>query len=148
QGRGQRGPVRSGVRHALPGLPGHQGRRPDRVLQPRRGQTHPGRLSPGGLRSAAPRPQEDGMKMIALGLSALVLSAGAAQAEERCYAYDPESPSARLMTRAITLRVEQGWFGRVRVEQLYATAGEGYATLERGGLDRAQVSAALPADAE
>ena len=42
QGRGQRGPVRPGVRHGLPGLPGHQGRRRHRVLHRRRGQAHAG----------------------------------------------------------------------------------------------------------
>jgi translation initiation factor IF-2 len=38
QGRRGRGDLGHGVRHGLPGLPGHKGRRPDRVLQPRRGE--------------------------------------------------------------------------------------------------------------
>ena len=42
QGRGQRGPVGPGVRHAFPGLPGHQGRRLHRVLHRRRDQAHAG----------------------------------------------------------------------------------------------------------
>uniref|UniRef100_A0A0N4ZEN4 Tr-type G domain-containing protein n=1 Tax=Parastrongyloides trichosuri TaxID=131310 RepID=A0A0N4ZEN4_PARTI len=42
QGRGQRGALGPGVRHAVPGLPGHQGRRLHRVLHRRRDQAHPG----------------------------------------------------------------------------------------------------------
>ena len=84
---------------------------------------------------------------LALILLPLLALAGPAMADERFYAYDPVSNSARLLTRGITLQVERGLFGASLVERLFSTAGSGSDGLERGGLSDAQMRAALP-DAE
>lgn len=74
-------------------------------------------------------------------------AAGPALADERFYAYDPAGPSARLLTRGVTLQVERGLFGATRVERFYSTSGEGSAGLARGGLTDGELRAALPAGA-
>lgn len=87
------------------------------------------------------------MSRLLLILLPMLCLAGPAAADERFYAYDPVSSSARLLTRGITLQVERGLFGATRVERLYATAGAGSAGLERDSLPDGQLRAALPAGA-
>jgi hypothetical protein len=82
------------------------------------------------------------MRLVLILLPLLAL-AGPALADQRFYAYDPVSSSARLLTRGITLEVERGLLGATRVERLYSTAGAGSAGLERGGLTDAQMRQAL-----
>lgn len=88
------------------------------------------------------------MARLLLILLPLLFLAGPASADERFYAYDAVSSSARLLTRGITLQVERGLFGGTRVERLYATVGSGSAALEREGLPDNQLRAALPAGAQ
>lgn len=75
---------------------------------------------------------------------ALVLASAAApaQADVRYLAYDAADRVTQAMTRGLTLEVERGLFGAVRLNGLYSTTSRGSARLDRGGPDG--VRRALP----
>lgn len=70
-------------------------------------------------------------------MSALVLASAAApaHADTRFLAYDAADRITQAMTRGLTLEVERGLFGVVRLNGLYSTTSRGSARLERGGPD-------------
>ena len=82
--------------------------------------------------------------LFALSLLMLV-AAPAAAGQVRYYSFDPADDRTQRLTRGITLEVERGLFGGVRVHGLYSTSARGSADLDHvGGLN---LSAALPAGA-
>lgn len=81
-----------------------------------------------------------------LGLTACASLADPPGASARFYAYDPATPTARRMTRGITLEVERGLLGGARVVRFYATAATGSAALDHDAVS-GPVRAALPAGA-
>lgn len=68
-------------------------------------------------------------------LSAVLAAAAAApvRADVRYLAYDAADRVTQAMTRGLTLEVERGLFGAVRLNGLYSTTSRGSARLERGG---------------
>jgi len=70
-------------------------------------------------------------------LSATLLTAAAApaRADVRYLAYDAADRITQAMTRGLTLEVERGLFGAVRLNGLYSTTSRGSARLESGGPD-------------
>ena len=70
-------------------------------------------------------------------LSAVLAAAAAApvRADVRYLAYDAADRVTQAMTRGLTLEVERGLFGAVRLNGLYSTTSRGSARLERGGPD-------------
>jgi hypothetical protein len=74
------------------------------------------------------------------------LAATPAQADIRYLAYDAADRVTQAMTRGLTLEVERGLFGAVRLNGLYSTTSRGSARLERGGPDG--VRRALPEGTE
>ncbi|HEY0052332.1 MAG TPA: hypothetical protein VGB49_02865, partial [Caulobacteraceae bacterium] len=54
-----------------------------------------------------------------------------AHAESRLYAYDPADAATRGRTGGVTLEVERGLFGGVRVRRLFSTAARGSARVTR-----------------
>jgi len=70
-------------------------------------------------------------------MSALVLASATApaHADTRFLAYDAADRITQAMTRGLTLEVERGLFGAVRLNGLYSTTSRGSARLERGGPD-------------
>lgn len=72
-------------------------------------------------------------------LAAAFVMSGAAQAraDTRFLAYDATDRITQAMTRGITLEVERGLFGAVRLKGLYSTTARGSALLDRGGPDAA-----------
>lgn len=79
-------------------------------------------------------------------VAALAASAQAAQAETRYLAFDASDRITQALTRGVTLEVERGLFGAMRVERLISTSSRGSADMTRGG--PAEVLRALPAGAE
>lgn len=81
-----------------------------------------------------------------LALSILMLAAApAAAGQVRYYSFDPADAQTQRLTRGVTLEVERGLFGGVRVHGLYSTSARGSANLDHvGGMD---LRAALPAGA-
>ena len=77
------------------------------------------------------------MRIGAFLFSALVLASAAApaQADVRYLAYDAADRVTQAMTRGLTLEVERGLFGAVRLNGLYSTTSRGSARLDRGGPD-------------
>lgn len=69
--------------------------------------------------------------------SAALGAASAARADTRFLAYDATDRITQAMTRGITLEVERGLFGAVRLKGLYSTTARGSALLDRGGPDAA-----------
>jgi hypothetical protein len=62
----------------------------------------------------------------AIGVALATLAAGAAQAKERYFTYEPDSASAKYRSDVITLIVHEDVLGR-RVERLYRTRGKSLA---------------------
>jgi hypothetical protein len=52
---------------------------------------------------------------------------------KRYLAYDASDRITRALTRGVTLEVERGLFGSIRVNRLFSTTSRGSATFERGG---------------
>lgn len=67
------------------------------------------------------------------------------QADTRFLAYDASDRVTQALTRGLTLEVERGLFGAIRVNRLISTSARGEARIERGG--PSQVLAALPSEA-
>ena len=68
-------------------------------------------------------------------IATLVLSAvaGPAAADTRYLAYDAADRITQALTRGVTLEVERGLFGAIRVERIISTSQRGEASIERGG---------------
>lgn len=71
--------------------------------------------------------------------------AGPAAADTRYLAYDAADRVTRALTQGLTLEVERGLFGAIRVDRIHSTSNRGRAETRRGG--PAGVRAALPEDA-
>lgn len=68
-----------------------------------------------------------------------------AAADTRFLAYDASDRVTQALTRGLTLEVERGLFGAVRVQRLISTSARGEARIERGG--PSEVLSALPREA-
>jgi hypothetical protein len=68
-----------------------------------------------------------------------------AAADTRFLAYDASDRVTQALTRGLTLEVERGLFGAVRVQRLISTSARGEARIERGG--PSEVLGALPREA-
>lgn len=71
-------------------------------------------------------------------LATLMISlfvAGPALAETRYWAFDAADRVTQALTRGVTLEVERGLFGAVRVETIHSTTARGSAEIRRGGPD-------------
>jgi hypothetical protein len=75
----------------------------------------------------------------------LMLLAAPAAADTRYLAFDPSDRVTTALTRGVTLEVDRGLFGSVRVRRIISTSARGAATLTRGGPDQAR--SVLPARA-
>ncbi|HWE45619.1 MAG TPA: hypothetical protein VG407_06280 [Caulobacteraceae bacterium] len=64
-----------------------------------------------------------GLRRVAIGAVLAAITAGAAQAKERYFTYEPDSASAKYRSDVITLTVREDMLGR-RVEKLYRTRGK------------------------
>lgn len=64
-----------------------------------------------------------------------LFAAGPALAETRYWAFDAADRVTQALTRGITLQVERGFFGGVRVETIHSTTARGRAEIRRGGPD-------------
>lgn len=82
---------------------------------------------------------------LALVLAVAPLGAGEARADTRFLAYDASDRVTQALTRGLTLEVERGLFGAVRVQRLFSTSARGSAEILRGG--PSEVLAALPGGA-
>ena len=72
---------------------------------------------------------------VVLSATLVVAAAAPARADTRFLAYDAADRVTQAMTRGLTLEVERGLFGAVRLNGLYSTSSRGSARLERGGPD-------------
>ena len=72
---------------------------------------------------------------VLLSATLLTVAAAPARADIRYLAYDAADRVTQAMTRGLTLEVERGLFGAVRLSGLYSTTSRGSARLERGGPD-------------
>jgi len=68
----------------------------------------------------------------------LALMATPASAQARFLSYDPSDRVTTALTRGITLEVERGLFGSVRVNRIISTSARGSADIRRGGPDAAR----------
>lgn len=75
-----------------------------------------------------------------------ILTAAPAKAETRFLAYDASDRVTQALTRGVTLEVERGLFGSIRVERVISTSARGAADVRRGG--PAEVVRALPPGSE
>jgi hypothetical protein len=75
-----------------------------------------------------------------------LFAAGPALADTRYWAFDASDRVTQALTRGVTLQVERGFFGGVRVDVIHSTSARGSAEIRRGGPDA--VRRALPDDAE
>ena len=75
-----------------------------------------------------------------------LFAAGPAMAETRYWAFDASDRVTQSLTRGVTLQVDRGFFGSVRVDIIHSTSARGAAEIRRGGPDA--VRRALPAGAE
>lgn len=82
----------------------------------------------------------------ALALSVVAGVAAPAHADTRFLAYDAADRVTQALTKGVTLEVERGLFGAIRLRQLFSTTARGSAAFTRGGPDT--VLGALPAGAE
>lgn len=75
------------------------------------------------------------MRMTSAALAVFTLLAGAApaRADTRFLAYDAADRVTQALTRGVTLEVERGLFGAIRVRQLFSTTARGSAGFVRGG---------------
>lgn len=71
----------------------------------------------------------------ALGVGLAVMSAAPAYADTRLYAYDASDRITQALTRGVTLEVERGLFGAIRVRSLISTTQRGTAHVSPGGPD-------------
>lgn len=85
------------------------------------------------------------MRRILIAVLALLVSAGPALAETRYWAFDAADRLTQALTRGLTLEVERGFFGAVRVEAIHSTTERASIDIRRGGPDAAW--RALPAGA-
>jgi len=88
------------------------------------------------------------MRMIPAAFAVVAALSGAApaHADIRFLAYDAADRVTQALTRGVTLEVERGLFGAIRVRQLFSTTARGSAAFTRGGPDA--VRGALPEGAE
>ena len=77
---------------------------------------------------------------------ALTLLATPAAADTRFLAYNPADRITTALTRGVTLEVERGLFGAVRVNRIISTTAQGSADIRRGG--PSQALSVLPEGAE
>ena len=75
------------------------------------------------------------MKRFLIPLLAFVSVAGPAAAETRYLAFDASNRVTQALTRGVTLQVQRGFFGGVRVETIHSTSNRGRAEIRRGGPD-------------
>jgi hypothetical protein len=83
------------------------------------------------------------MRRFLIATLALSAIAGPAAADTRYLAYDASDRITQALTRGVTLEVERGLFGAIRVDRIISTSRRGEALIERGGPDG--VRGALPA---
>lgn len=83
------------------------------------------------------------MRRFLIATLALTAVAGPATADTRYLAYDAADRITQALTRGVTLEVERGLFGAIRVERIISTSQRGEASITRGGPEG--VRAALPA---
>lgn len=69
----------------------------------------------------------------ALTALSLLATATPALADVRYLAFDAGDRLTQSLTRGVTLEVERGLFGAIRVNRLFSTTSRGSATFERGG---------------
>jgi hypothetical protein len=75
----------------------------------------------------------------------LLAAATPALADVRYLAFDATDRLTQSLTRGVTLEVERGLFGSIRVNRLFSTTSRGSATFERGG--PAEALSVLPSGA-
>ncbi len=68
----------------------------------------------------------------------LLLLATPVAADTRYLAFDASDRVTTALTRGVTLEVERGLFGSVRVNRIISTSARGSATISRGGPDQAR----------
>ncbi len=68
----------------------------------------------------------------------LLALAGPAFADTRFLAFDPSDRVTRALTRGVTLEVERGLFGSIRVNRIVSTSARGAADILRGGPEAAR----------
>lgn len=83
--------------------------------------------------------------VLAPALLVAILGAAPAQADTRFLAYDASDRVTQALTRGLTLEVERGLFGSIRVQRLFSTTSRGSAEIVRGGPN--EVLSALPREA-
>lgn len=66
-------------------------------------------------------------------IAVLSVLASPARAETRYWAFDASDRVTQALTRGVTLEVERGLFGAVRVERIISTTQRGSADIRRGG---------------
>lgn len=77
------------------------------------------------------------MKRMLFALLAFAFTAGPAFADTRYLAYDAADRLTQAMTRGLTLEVQRGLFGAVRVEAIHSTTERASIDIRRGGPDAA-----------
>lgn len=82
---------------------------------------------------------------LAASLAAAAVAAPA-RADTRFLAFNASDRITQALTKGVTLEVERGLFGAVRVQRLFSTTARGSADFTRGGPDA--VLGALPAGAD
>lgn len=75
------------------------------------------------------------MRHLVLTLVVLTAFATPARADTRYWAYDASDRVTQALTKGVTLEVERGLFGAVRVERIISTTQRGSADIRRGGPD-------------
>ena len=73
------------------------------------------------------------MKRLILGLALVLLASPARAGDAKFYAYDGADRLTRSLTSGITLEIEKGLFGAVRLVELFSTTARGSAELSGGG---------------